>query len=127
MSESILNSVKEYLGIMPEYTVFDKQITSDINVCFSILNQIGAGPEEGFMISVSDDPAKTWEDYSTDTKLVELVIPYIEKQVRIFFDPPSSSFVLDSINRIIQELTWRISVYVDPSKQPSREEDTEGE
>lgn len=115
MDEQILNSVKEYLGITSDYTHFDRQIASDINTCFSLLNQVGAGPTNGFSISIVDGESnEVWSDYSDDTVLVGFVREYVEKMVRIMFDPPSSSFVLDSMKKITDELIWRINVYVDP-------------
>lgn len=117
MNESILTSVKEYLGITEDYKHFDRQIASDINTCFSILEQVGAGPSGGFSITIVEGTSsETWNDYSGDENLVGFVREYIEKMVRIMFDPPSSSFVLDSMKRITDELLWRINVYVDPYK-----------
>lgn len=117
MDEIILSSVKEYLGITSDYTHFDKQIASDINTCFSILNQIGAGPANGFSISIVDGvSSETWSDFSDDSVLIGFAREYIEKMVRIMFDPPSSSFVLDSMKRIAEEVLWRLNVYVDPYK-----------
>jgi len=117
MDEEILTSVKEYLGITSDYTHFDKQIASDINTCFSILTQVGAGPATGFAITISDGTSsETWRDYSNDETLVGFAREYIEKMVRIMFDPPGSSFVLDSMKRIAEEVLWRINVYVDPYK-----------
>ena len=49
--ESILQSVKKMLGIIPEYTNFDDDIIMHINSVFMILQQLGVGPKEGFAIS----------------------------------------------------------------------------
>ena len=115
--ESILTSVKEYLGITADYTHFDKQIASDINTCFAILNQIGAGPISGFAITFSEGTShETWRDYSDDENVIGFSKEYIEKMVRIMFDPPSSSFVLDSMKKIADEVLWRLNVYVDPTR-----------
>ena len=46
----ILNDVKEMLGISSDDDHFDTNIIIDINTAFSILNQLGAGPVEGFQI-----------------------------------------------------------------------------
>ena len=50
MNDSILNSVKLQLGILPEYTVFDQQLILAINTAFSILHQLGVGPKDGYAI-----------------------------------------------------------------------------
>ena len=104
--DSILSSVKKVLGIEPEYTQFDPDIIMHINTTFSVLNQLGVGPEDGF--SIVDDTA-VWNNPK-----LEMVKTYIYLSVRALFDPPASSFVLDSINRKISELEWRLNVAVDP-------------
>ena len=60
MTNSILNSVKESIGIAEEYTNFDNVLIMHINSVFVILNQIGVGPENGF--SIRDGTAQ-WSDF----------------------------------------------------------------
>ena len=35
-------------------------------------------------------------------------------KVRLIFDPPQSSSIIDAMNRTISELEWRLNVAVDP-------------
>lgn len=107
---SILTSIKKLLGIDVNYTQFDQDIIIHINSVFMILNQLGVGPEEGFVITGSGD---TWDSYTTDDKLLESVKSYIYLKVRKMFDPPTTSAVSDSMNSLISELEWRINVLVD--------------
>lgn len=109
--ESILTSVKKDLGIMAEYTHFDADIIMGINTAFSILNQLGVGPYDGF--SISDDTA-VWSDFIPDSTKLEFVKSYVSKKTKMLFDPPTSSAVMESMNRILSELEWRINVAVDP-------------
>lgn len=51
MTESILVSIKKLLGIADEYTQFDTDIIIHINSVFSVLQQLGIGPEDGFKIT----------------------------------------------------------------------------
>jgi len=37
-------------------------------------------------------------------------------KVKLLFDPPLSSSVIESMNRIISEFEWRIQVAADPVK-----------
>lgn len=104
--ESILQSVKKKLGIMPEYEHFDDDIITDINSAFSILNQLGVGPDEPFTISGSDE---VWTDFIEDGR-IELVKSYIPLRVRLLFDPPTNSFLVDSINKQIAEFEFRMNV-----------------
>ena len=109
--DSILTSVKKQLGIAEEYTHFDPDIIMHINSAFSILNQLGVGPPNGF--SISDD-SSNWTDFIGDSKKLELVKTYVGLKVRLIFDPPTSSAVMEAIKQNIAELEWRISVTVDP-------------
>lgn len=111
--ESILTSIKKVLGIAEEYDHFDPDIIMHINSVFVILAQIGVGPKGGFRIEGED---AEWSDYLDDNMLLENVKTYIAMRVRLMFDPPQSSAAIESMNRIISELEWRISVTVDPGE-----------
>lgn len=104
--DSILLSVKKLLGIDANYTIFDPDVIIHINTAFAILNQLGVGPEEGFMIEGEDT---VWDDYITDYNFT-MVKTFIFLKVRLLFDPPSNSFLLESMNRQLDELTWRLEV-----------------
>ena len=107
--ESILTSIKKLLGIQEEYTNFDNDIIMHINSTFSTLTQLGVGPSNGFSIK---DKSSTWDEFISDTRL-ECVKSYIYLKVKLLFDPPSTSAVMDSINRQINEYEWRINVFSD--------------
>ena len=107
--ESILTSIKKLLGIEEDYEHFDSEIVAHINSVFMILNQLGVGPSEGFVI---EDETAYWTDFLPDTDLVRLsaVKSYVHLKVKLLFDPPSSSAVIESTNRLINELEWRLNV-----------------
>lgn len=105
--ESILTSIKKLLGITEEYDQFDPDIIMHINSVFMILTQLGVGPAEGF--SIEDDTA-VWTDFIQDVKKLESVKTYIYLKVKLAFDPPLSSAVIESMNRLINELEWRLNV-----------------
>ena len=110
--ESILTSIKKLLGIVEEYEHFDVDIIMHINSAFSVLTQLGVGPEEGFRI---EDASAVWSDFLYDDPRLEMVRTYVYLKVKMVFDiNSSSSAVIESINRQIQELEWRINVTVDP-------------
>ena len=110
--DSILTSVKKMLGIPEDYEQFDMDIIMHINSVFMILTQLGVGPEEGFTISNKSDK---WSDFIGEGKLVELIKSYVYLKVRLIFDPPQSSSIIEAMNRQISEFEWRINVAVDPS------------
>lgn len=109
--ESILTSIKKLLGIAEDYTHFDNDIIMHINSVFLILTQLGVGPPEGFVIQ---DATALWTDFVSDDKNLELIKSYTYLKVKIMFDPPLSSAVLDSTNQLIKEYEWRIQVASDP-------------
>lgn len=109
--ENIVNSIKQVLGIAEDYTHFDLQILMHINSVFTILNQLGVGPVEGFTATTKSK----WSDFFTDENLQqELVKSYIYLKVRLLFDPPNSGFVTESMKNQISEYEWRLNVLVDP-------------
>lgn len=117
MTESILTSVKKVLGLSESYTAFDQDIILHINSMFSVLNQIGIGPEAGFSI---ENSTPTWSAFIGSDKLKNSVKTYVCLRVRLLFDPPQTSFVIESLNQQIRELEWRLNVlreateWVDP-------------
>lgn len=108
--ESILTSIKKLLGIEEEYTQFDNDIIMHINSVFLNLTQLGVGPAEGFLI---EDDTATWEDFIGDSNQLQAVKSYMYLKVKLLFDPPLSSSVIESMNRMIAELEWRLNVVVD--------------
>lgn len=110
-TDSILTSIKKLLGIAEEDEDFDTDIIININSVFMILRQLGVGPKAGFVI---EDSSATWNDFLSDTTPVEAVKTYIYLKVKSIFDPPTSSSVAESMNRMINELEWRLNVSVDP-------------
>ena len=123
--ESILTSIKKLLGIAEEYTHFDADLIIHINSVLSILTQIGVGPSEGFSIK---DESSVWGDFIPENSnlglpaIRELIKSYVYMKVKLLFDPPLNSAVIESTNRIISELEWRIQVAADPVKTTEEEE-----
>lgn len=104
--DSILTSIKKLLGITEEYTHFDADIIMHINSVLTILTQLGVGPAEGFHI---EDASVTWGDYLSNKLYLEPVKTYIYLKVKLMFDPPLSSAVMESMNRMISELEFRLN------------------
>lgn len=103
----ILADTKKVLGIDAAYTVFDPDIIMHINSVLSTLNQIGIGPQLGFEIS---DDSETWDQILGTDPSLNLVKTYIYLRVRLWFDPPATSYAIQAMNEQIKELEWRMSV-----------------
>lgn len=104
---SILKTIKKLLGIPDDQTNFDVDLIVHINSVLMTLNQIGVGPEEGFIIA---DEFANWEDFVSEGEKLELIKSYIYLRVRLLFDPPLSSSVLAAMERTISEFEWRLNV-----------------
>lgn len=115
MSDSILTTVKKLVGIDESYDAFDLDIITHINSALSTLDQLGIGPEEGFMI---EDDSATWGDFLGDDIRLNSVKSLIGLKVRVVFDPPATSFTLDAFNKQIEELQWRLNVYREGRDHP---------
>lgn len=111
---SILDTTKKMLGLDADYDVFDLDVITHINSTFSQLAQLGVGPSEGFEI---EDSNKLWADFLGTNKLINSVKSYMYLKVRMFFDPPTTSFDLAAKKEQITELEWRLNVAVDKGLQ----------
>lgn len=113
VDDSILDSIKKLLGIASDYTNFDTDIIIYINSAFMVLNQLGVGPEEGFKITGKDE---LWSNYITDNDNLEAVKSYIHLKVKVAFDPPLNSTVMEAHKQLISEYEWRLNVQSEGGK-----------
>ena len=104
--ESILNSIKKMLGPSAEDDHFNPDIIMHINTEFMTLTQLGVGPSKGFYI---EDDTTTWLEFIPDLKNFQAIKTYIYLKVKLVFDPPQSSAVIESMNKKIAELEWRLN------------------
>lgn len=107
MDEKILVSIKKLLGITEDDTSFDADILMHINSVFNTLKQLGVGPRTGFTI---EDDSEAWSDFLTDQSMLSAVKSYIYLRVRLLFDPPTISSLVDAIKQQIAEYEWRLNV-----------------
>lgn len=112
MTQSILNSTKKALGLDPDYDVFDPDLLMHINSVFGTLTQLGVGPAEGFMI---EDDSTEWDAFLGNDPGLNPVKTYMVLRVRLVFDPPQNSFLVDAIHKQIQEQEWRLNMHAERS------------
>lgn len=110
MNSSILTSVKKFCGIDADCTDFDTIILGHINAVLAILTQVGAGPQNGLYIS---DDSATWIDFIGNDPKLAMARSYVECKVKLIFDPPTNSAVLESMKELIKEFEWRLNVAAD--------------
>lgn len=116
IDESILNSTKKLLGIAEDYDAFDTDIVMHINSVFNTLSQLGLHPTDGFAIKDEDS---VWSDYIDNQKLYNSVKTYMYLKVRLLFDPPTTSFAIESFAKQIAEYEWRINVQIEEINPPN--------
>ena len=94
---SLLQSVKDYLGIEEDDTSFDGAISGHIDVSVFTLSQI----------------LKETPEYTSDTdsdSIPKEVLMYIKLSTKLLFDPSASATVQDAVTKAKNELEWRMSV-----------------
>lgn len=118
MDQSILNNVKKMVGVDASLTVFDLDILTHINSVFADLEQLGIGPVGGFTI---DDAVPTWDAFIAGDARLSSVKSYMYFRVRLMFDPPQTSYLIESMNKQVEKMEWRLNVtregdsWIDPT------------
>jgi hypothetical protein len=105
--ESILTTIKVMLGIAEECSDYDIQLIRHINKVLMRLSQIGVGPAKPLRIK---DDLNTWDELFLSAEDLDGAIDYVYLEVKKVFDPPTSSFVLDSIQKESDKLEWCLNV-----------------
>lgn len=102
--DSILTSIKKLLGPSASYTHFDPDIIMHINSVFADLWKLGVGPANGFRI---EDDTSLWTDYiPNDDMTLESVKSYMYLRVKLLFDPPLNSAVLEAMKAQADKWEW---------------------
>lgn len=103
---SILDSIKQLLGIDINDNNFDKELVVYINGALMILKQLGVGPESYYIT----DKNNVWDEFTQGRYDLEIIKSVVYLRVRLLFDPPQNSFLVNAIEKQISEYDWRITV-----------------
>lgn len=103
--DNILNTVKKLLGIPEDYDCFNTDILININMVLPVLTQIGIVTDIGVVTGESK-----WDELSSSTEIANLLKTYITLRVRMIFDPPTNSSLMDAMQKKIDELEWRLNL-----------------
>lgn len=120
IEDSIFDELKEMVGQEADDDSFDIEIKNHINSIFFTLNQLGVGPTAGFAIA---DRNTLWMSFTANNVLLNAVKSYMYARLRLLFDPPTNSFLVESLQKQITETEWRLNVLVEPG--PNRPEDVD--
>lgn len=107
MLESILDTIKQMLGLSTDDASYDSELLVFINSAFNDLTQIGAGPAGGFEAT---DKNTKWDAFLGEDTNFHSVKQFIYLKVKLVFDPPQTSYVIQAFEKQIEEATFRINV-----------------
>lgn len=116
--ESILTSVKKDIGVPEECDEFDPDIIRDINSVFFILWQLGVGPTNCFRIK---DANTSWDEFIQGSDELEAVKTYVYQKVKLKFDPPTNSSLLQALKDSVAEFEWRLNFASETSTESKEE------
>lgn len=105
----ILDDVKRLLNIQAEDHEFDMDILSSTNSAFFTLHQLGVGSSDSPFTITQDTP---WSALTTQVPK-SVILDYLGLKVKLIFDPPSSSFVVEAYKDRLSELEFRMNIMVD--------------
>lgn len=111
MDESILTSIKQMVGVEEDDESFDVDIIAFINTALAVMNRVGAGPKEGFMIK---DDSTTWGEFTQNPIVLSYLKTYVYQKVKLKFDSSSlTAAAIAAMERSNTELEWSINSVVD--------------
>lgn len=107
MRDSILGTINKMLGNEGDFTPFDTDVITFINAALLSLTELGIGPKDGFEVT---GYGETWDDFLTNEAQLSAAKTYVYLEVKMVFDPPSNSFVMESMKQQAEKLGWRLNV-----------------
>lgn len=102
---NVLNTVKRLVGgIDEENKIYDVDLLLLSN---SVLLELAQNGVKFKTRRITEET--TWDDLLDSKSLESDVAAYISQKVKIEFDPPSNSFVIDAMKKNMDEALWRIN------------------
>lgn len=113
MEDSILDNIKQMLGIYSDDTAFDAELIMHINNAISDLLHVGKDMPDYSIEGVNN----LWTEFLDSKALIGQARQYIYCKVRLIFDPPSNSFVVTEIEKAKDEAQWRFYMIKDDEEK----------
>lgn len=113
MNDNILTSVKKLNNILEDDNSFDQELIMYINSALMTIMQEWHGMDHAFRI---EDGTETWDDLLGEDADYEGVKELVGLKVKMMFDPPSNSSVLQAVNDQIKDLEWRLYIWKDNNR-----------
>ena len=105
MSDLVLSSVKESLGLQSDDDSFNGELLIFINSSLGVVSQLGVGVTFVTITNETD-----WGSLEIPDDQLAMVKPLVALKTRLLFDPPSTGYVLDAYEREIKQLEARVSM-----------------
>lgn len=123
MTDTILGSIKQMLGLQQDYTPFDPELVMHINSALMALTQLGVG-HKGFFITYEvpvgaednvERSLETWRDFlgSIELPILQAAKSYVYYKVKLSFDPSASSVLQENYKELADEYAFRLMVAAD--------------
>jgi len=107
LEESILKTIKPMLGVSVSDTSFDMDIIVLINSSLAVLNQNGIGVTDYEIIGDTE----VWADLLGETTLkLTPIKTFVFLYVKLIFDPPTNSSILEALKQQKEETLWRLEI-----------------
>ena len=103
---TILSDIKKVIGAEDFDDEFDVDILIYINGELSKLCQVAILNDSAIPI----DKDTEWKKLSDDRKLLNLIRNYLSIKTKLEFDPPESSVVANTYDKLASEYEWRIGL-----------------
>lgn len=111
-NSSILNTIRLLVTSFENDKAFDNDLMSYITASAFNLNAIGIGK-----IDLMINENTTWLEFmgqeAIDAGLLYGTSSYVSMFVRTLFDPPQSSYVLESMKKTTDQLYWLVTTLAD--------------
>lgn len=107
---TVFTDVKKVVGVPEDDHSFDKDLEIYINAALSNLAQVGGILSAGAHVEPHDSVdwrSLTWH-VPDKIDLVRQIQAYTCLYVRLLFDPPATSFVINAMEKQLDEMIWRI-------------------
>ena len=111
MNESILRSVAKYCQVGDDDTYFDPELISIINTHLAFLHQLGTLITLNFLIV--DDETRWADVINPDPRIMAPSIQYVQIRSKLDFNPPSSSYLINSMKETCNEIEQRLLMAMD--------------
>ena len=118
MQESILKTIKSLLQLEEDITDFDNDLVVLINSSLSKLYQVGVGAK-AFRIT---GDSETWGQLLTNEEYLDAIKEVVYIDVKLVFDPPTSSMVMEALKNVRQEDVDRIEMQIEVTENPNPED-----